>query len=386
MLETFSPAMRLLLSASYRGVLFQIGKEPGSKEALDLNVDWHEFQQLVHRHGVVNHVLVGLKGCDIPESVSEGLQGVARRSAIIGLGQLSEVNRLCTVLKEAEIDLLPIKGVRLSQRLYGSPSFRFSSDIDLLVSAENLYAAQSLLLSQGYELQRYRKPFTLEQTERLATTSAIHLNFSHPDNNLEVELHWRLFVNRYYLPLAEQFAITERALKRRSKDEEDAFVTDDLLLYLILHGSNHAWSRLRWLLDIAAIANKEELAWDSWVQSVNDFKLRRPVGQVFLLLNAMFDLTTPAPIYDLIKNETTMQTLVSHVYKTWQGDQTYKLRHGMQTRAMLKQDWAYRYDEARRAWSNPLKFPFWNLPDTLFPINSILSMLIQFGRIFSNKE
>src|SRR5690606_21042563 len=77
--------------------------------------------------------------------------------------------------------------------------------------------------------------------------------FAHPGHRTIVELHWRLFDNRHlYNPATDQPARVQLTPCAAvwTLAPEAAF------LYLCLHGAQHAWSRLKWLADVAALVAK----------------------------------------------------------------------------------------------------------------------------------
>jgi hypothetical protein len=74
----------------------------------------------------------------------------------------------------------------------------------------------------------------------------------HERTGLQIELHWRLFLNPH--------AMTETLIMEASRvvplTESEGLRTlgeEDLFAYLCMHGALHWWYRLKWLADINAI-------------------------------------------------------------------------------------------------------------------------------------
>jgi hypothetical protein len=115
-------------------------------------------------------------------------QGV--RSAVVARRRQSTfltllASRVVSLLGEAGIRCSPLKGPQLGERIYGDPGRRPSSDIDLLVAAEELPSAVAVVRGLGYsppadELDRDGLPM-------------LHLALVHERRELPpVELHWRI--------------------------------------------------------------------------------------------------------------------------------------------------------------------------------------------------
>jgi len=75
----------------------------------------------------------------------EGRQRIERHAR-----KLREKDDVVQVLSSQGIDHVVVKGSRLAEQLYGAPSARLSSDLDILIDAADAQAAHSALLGLGY--------------------------------------------------------------------------------------------------------------------------------------------------------------------------------------------------------------------------------------------
>ncbi len=101
-------------------------------------------------------------------------------------GFLSLVSlRVSAALAATGIRSQPLKGPALSEAIYGDPGRRLSSDIDLLVAADQLQAAVAVVRELGY-----RPP--ADRTDR-GGLPQLHFALPHSHGELPpVELHWRV--------------------------------------------------------------------------------------------------------------------------------------------------------------------------------------------------
>lgn len=112
--------------------------------------------RLAHKHDVAHLFGVGLQKADLLReggAVSDALQ-TEQLTAVYRYERLQyEFDRICTVLEEAAIPFIPLKGA-VMRAAYPEPWMRTSSDIDVLVQASALDAAVAQLVKAcGYTEQ-----------------------------------------------------------------------------------------------------------------------------------------------------------------------------------------------------------------------------------------
>ena len=148
---------------------------------------------------------------------------MAARQRVATLGVL-------TLLSVSGIAAVPLKGVLMTERLYGDPAARWSSDIDVLVSPETLPRAVELACGLGYE-----KP-----TDPVDADGLPLLHFELPGDPT-LELHWRVHW------FERDFAA--RALARAQNGQLQA---GDELVMLLLFYARDGFTGLRQAADLAA--------------------------------------------------------------------------------------------------------------------------------------
>ena len=158
---------------------------------------------------------------------------------------------LQALLDGAGIANLILKGAALDILAWGRIGVKQSWDIDLLVTERDVAAAAELLSRDGYRLH---KPQDLcdDGAWRQWIALAKECLFVHPRTGTAVELHWRVADTAALLPgvcalsPSRQVALAPGLTVR-------TLPADETFAYLCVHGTSHAWSRLKWLADLAGL-------------------------------------------------------------------------------------------------------------------------------------
>lgn len=206
--------------------------------------------------------------------------------------QLEQVRKFLAVtdkLRQHQIPFICIKGPLLSCRIYRDPSVRISHDIDLLVNPNDLEKILELLEAENFRLtpgtawpdKKFKKELLMNVTH--------HVSLWNNLQNFCVELHWTLI---YRLPLSQQeikkilqqnlttITLAGQAFTVLNKELE--------LLYLIIHGARHGWSRLKWLADIHDYPLNETDE-TKFCELVEQFRAERLVTQTNFFLKEQFN-------------------------------------------------------------------------------------------------
>ncbi|MDA3880466.1 MAG: nucleotidyltransferase family protein [Prolixibacteraceae bacterium] len=191
------------------------------------------------------------------------------------------------------IPFISIKGPLLSLRLYGDPTVRISCDIDLLIEKKYLDKTVALMLSEGYEfVDNFVWPAENYKQEIFALNYH-HIVFYSRILNLRVEIHW---------VLTRILAVSMKTFKQIIADNlttiryaNRSFVVlnkETELLYLLIHGANHRWKRLKWLVDIHEYL-KQEIDVVLLNKLIGQFKASRIIAQANFFLDKYFQSQLP---------------------------------------------------------------------------------------------
>ena len=281
-----------------------IGDPEADARTLSRVTDWNRVAALARRHRVTGLLLRGMRTrADLlaATGIETTLEERCGRAARRGLRQLGGLKHASDLLAAHGIPCLVLKGLPLSQQLYGHPLVREAVDIDLLVSPRAFQAAERVLLEGGWEQfePSYRK--TPARDRWYARFRADH-RLAGPGGTLE--LHWRLSRNPHFLDseirfeslYANSVPVAVGSATFRTLGEEDR------LLYLGVHGARHWWGRLSWLCDLAVIlASTEPERLAAAARRCRQGGLDSVLGSTLLLCREAFHVEIPkdaAPLPD----------------------------------------------------------------------------------------
>jgi hypothetical protein len=217
-------------------------------------IDWAEVHAYSRRHRVTPYAARCLeplvRDLAVPEDVAALFSQDAQAATFHELGMMARLRGVKTLFDDAGIAFLVIKGLVLSSEYHGRMGLRVNHDIDVVVDPADVPRANGLLLGAGWT--RIEPDAALEGQELadwiVRTKDWVYLDSS---GRLILELHHRLFDN---MLLCEP-GIMERARSVRLFDQLNVHTLgpDDHPGYLALHGALHAWSRLKWLVDMGMV-------------------------------------------------------------------------------------------------------------------------------------
>ena len=231
------------------------------------------------------------------------------------LTELGHFLKLMDEMKAEGLNGIVVKGPALSQKIYGDPFYRTSHDFDLLFELGDLSRAIQFFEERGFKGVKFKWPASENKQETVKELINQYFIF-HPEHRVSIEIHWKLFDRRFADP-----SVAENLLRENTTTVEingHAIKTLDRefeLLYLVIHGSLHAWFRLKWLVDVHEILTKksvdedrfktltEKLGADRFVSVCNGVLNRVYKGKKLLPYNvssqpklsaeAMYQLTRP---------------------------------------------------------------------------------------------
>ncbi len=143
----------------------------------------HQVYPLVYR----NLSDLGFSG--VPEAVQSGLKSLYLANALRNQLLAEELARVLSLLGDAGIPVIPLKGVSLAQSLYGDHAARVCGDIDILVPPGDVIPAIDLILASGYRAEINHPYFS-----RLALRHGRHFNVVREGQGMSfvLEVHWIL--------------------------------------------------------------------------------------------------------------------------------------------------------------------------------------------------
>jgi len=191
-------------------------------------------------------------------------------------------------LQQEGIWFMVLKGPVLSSRIYGDPCYRYYKDFDLLVKPESIRKVTGILKKAGFKPAVFDWPESSGREQKVLS----HMNqytLLRADKGMAIELHWRFF-KYHILPRRvfhtllvenlEEIQIGGQSFLQFNKEME--------LLYLVVHGGVHAWSRLKWLVDIHELLNRFSLDEEKFLKLSGRLGTQRLVSLCDALLQKYF--------------------------------------------------------------------------------------------------
>lgn len=172
------------------------------------------------------------------------------------------LNRLANM---AGKPLIFLKGISLSQQLYGDIAVRTAKDIDVLVKKNDVIWFDKQLRAQGYQTQFELNHMT-RNYEKMIFSYCKAIDYFHPKKKIALELHWKLSEG-------DQFSKLNYDEILDAKNQKTVLINQHLLpifpdplnfLYLCFHAENHFCERLYWMFDTLCYAVKMNIwEWES---------------------------------------------------------------------------------------------------------------------------
>jgi len=257
------------------------------------DLDWAHVLRLAERHRVVPGLAAGIAraGVDVPAPYGDRLRDGLALAAFQELALAGTTKRILRSLTDAGIEVAVLKGVPLSLIIHGRLGLRTSRDIDLIVAPDAVARALEILEKDDF---RPIEPVGKDNLRALIRHRK-DIELTSPHSGQIVELHWRLFDNPHLMPLRGAPAFT-----RMSLPLDFSCLTLPArfnLLYLANHGAQHAWSRLKWLADLAALLHPlGEEGREGLYAGTSIAEGRRSLGQAFLLCADLFGMALPPSV------------------------------------------------------------------------------------------
>lgn len=293
----------------------------------DFNWDLLLYQVMCHNIYPQVHKTIGLlNSSKIPDHFVQQIYDNYKRNSFRNIALSGEILRVNQALKDNEINTVVLKGIPLALNLYDDISMRPSGDIDLLIDPSDFVAAENVLIQLNYQRVFPNKSVPVEKYKYFFNIGH-HFYYINLERGINIELHWK----------ASDYKI-EGLLFLQEFETEDidvwgypvsTFSNEDLLIYLIMHGSHHMWSRLRWLVDVGILLQKK-INWERLVKKINRIDNNSIVElmfhMTFIVLNQLLYIPVPSYINKSVSNNKKARELSNLIiYQLYYGS------HGMKS-------------------------------------------------------
>lgn len=266
---------------------------------------WKRLLDLAFHHGVFPRVAEGLSHLPepgvIPDEIAWGLRTLVRRNQEECEANRRETMRILSVLRRADIRVMPMRGVALAEDLYGDSSLRVAGDLDFLLPPDAVLRAARLLVECGYQpwtsteedQAMLRVPPEFVRRFVIPTRYELSLYRRDAEASFFVELHWALLFPAYGLaPLPREFwdelepGVRWGAPALKPSPE-----------WLVLMLAVHAWKKgcapLRCLVDLHEACSRPGLRWTHIEQKAAQLGWRRAMALSLTMCRHLFRTEVP---------------------------------------------------------------------------------------------
>lgn len=180
--------------------------------------------------------------------------------------------KITDLLGDNGVEFIPLKGPILSQRLYGDPTIRIYHDIDLLINKNEISKAISLLQGNDFVINEMSYWSEDQNVQKMFEALNNHVSLIHKKTGIILEIHWSLSL---YLPIND--STSKKIVKENTVDfvafnRKYKILSPELeFIYLAIHGTSHAWQRIKWVADIHEYSkqNLDKTKLDSLIKTLN---------------------------------------------------------------------------------------------------------------------
>jgi hypothetical protein len=200
---------------------------------------------------------------------------------------------LSDLLHEKGISFVGLKGPLLSYRIYNDATVRLSADIDILIDEEMMDFTIKILFENKFEFSHGTVWPQKKSHQKHILRYFHHLTFFNKELNMSLEVHWKLLNNLPVSNVELKNKIKDSLIEIDFSGRKWTVLSPEFdLFFLMIHGSNHKWERLKWLVDIRdyPISGVNFLVFESLVKQ---FKAERILNQTNFLLMKFFNKELP---------------------------------------------------------------------------------------------
>ena len=190
-----------------------------------------------------------------------------------------------------------LKGILLSRQYYGDIGLRNVVDIDVWVDERNFNKVKDYIRSNGYVGVIDKYNFNSKQLNFLRQTTHDEIFIHESDRNSPViELHWKI---RNALGNFKFDTSIDRDFLTKVDIQGTLFSVFnhiDQFIFLSVHGAEHGWFKIKWLVDLFHLNKTYEIDWGKVVTRAKELNSLKELRLAWELLRELYGLTIPVPI------------------------------------------------------------------------------------------
>jgi len=206
------------------------------------------------------------------------LENNGRENQLRALQSKALQTKLLVLMKEKGINGVFLKGTSIAERFYQDVAERHVLDLDLWVGEGSIKLMTEELCSLGFEPFPNILDFTRAQWNFfIATHHDIYFSAIGDRYSIPIELHWQL----------------RSSFGGFDFNPDGPMHSYDEFLYLCVHGTEHGWFRLKWLMDIPRIIVKSNFDWNGMRRRAIELNCLKHFEITLLVLDRLRVLPLP---------------------------------------------------------------------------------------------
>ena len=279
-------------------------------------IDQFEILCLCNRHQIspiVYHAIKGNNNAACIEMLNH-LKDRVFHVQIKALAAKGFLQKLEEKINEHGIQMFLLKGISISRRYYGDLGMRDAMDVDLLIAENNLDKVVELFSEMGYSYSGGYNTYTPRQKAFIKYID-YHFGFSKEDGTqpLYLELHWALR-NRFGNFILNPFLNCQGEIAHKTSPSTGLLELNDVdgFLFLCSHASEHAFYRLKWLVDVYMVHDKIEFDYKLLVDRSVELKCTEQLILSYRMLEHFFSVPLPEAIDEASKKHPISNWLINY--------------------------------------------------------------------------
>lgn len=271
------------------------------RDIIKKKIDWEKFIIQAKFLGIASNCYLHLKQFrkEVPPEIQNRLKDIFNKNAARNIKLWTALKEIIHSFNQAHIDVIPLKGLFLSENLYGHIGLRSSTDIDLLVHKKDINRAKEALAEKGYI------PLGLPYTEKFTMDFRRHEQFlkKEPSTQLYlVEIHWN-----FYLTSPREYNMKSVWKNTISKNIDNvcflSLSPNLTLIQLAINLRLHGYLNLKLLSDLDALITKakSEITWDYVIKQARVNRQQTALFYALFLAKEFLATEIPQSLLNQIK-------------------------------------------------------------------------------------
>ena len=284
----FPPGVALLIAAG------RLSLDP-SKRASPVSAapeDWQASATAAERHGMSAWLSAAMRHWpDAPQIVRDEADAAARAHAVRALQGVAQLSVVVTLLRDAGVDAVALKGPLFSHWLYGDLGLRRFADLDLLVERKDRARALEVLGPAGYHVAG-----GLSNTAAAVIYAGVGAwPLAHADG-FPLDLHWRPQAARFGSPLDSAEVLRDGVVSPLAGRAVRMASPTHAATLTLLHAAKHLWTSLELVLSIAHLMRRDDVDWPRVRALTVKADAWSGAAAGLFLAGEMFECDLPAPL------------------------------------------------------------------------------------------